>query len=210
MLSYLLILAALMVVWAVALTYWKDVTYRHSQPYTREAEGPADVLVVYFSRSGHTENMAREIARTFQADIRHLEAQAYSLDLRGWKNAARDAQYHTESPISPATIDMTPYRLIFIGSPIWLFRPAPPLWTFVRNTDFQGKPVVLFNTFNSRFKPDYLAEFQALIEASHGRYLDHIYVRRGRIYWQKSSQAVLRETRELLDKREELWEGVGG
>jgi hypothetical protein len=40
------------------------------------------------------------------------------------------------------------FNLIILGSPIWYFRPAQPLWTFVEKNNFQGKAVVLFNTFN--------------------------------------------------------------
>lgn len=119
------LLSALLLIASVAFMLWKDRTFYQSQPYHRESDQPADVLVLYYSRSGNTEAMAREIARAFQADIRHLDAEAYSLDYQGWRNAAGDASRHTQSEISPETVDITPYQLIFIGSPIWLFRPAP-------------------------------------------------------------------------------------
>ena len=202
------LVSVLVLIVSVAFMFWKDRTYHQSEPYHRESDQPADVLVLYYSRSGNTEAMAREIARTFQADIRYLDAEAYSLDYQGWRNAVGDASRHTESEIAPETVDITPYKLIFIGSPIWLFRPAPPLWTFVEHTDFQGKPVVLFNTFNSRFKHGELAEFHAAVEKSNGRFLDHIYVRRGRIIWQKSGKILIRDTRKLLDARKSVWQQI--
>jgi hypothetical protein len=69
----------------------KDRTYFYSPPYTPRQNKSTDVLVVYYSRSGNTEAMAREIARKFDADILQIEAERYSLDYRGWRNAANDA-----------------------------------------------------------------------------------------------------------------------
>ena len=113
--------------------------------------------------------------------------------------AANDALNEQEAAIKPETVDMRPYDLVFVGSPIWLFRPAPPLWTFVGHNDFEGASVILFNTFNSRFIDENIRQFQALVQARGGRFLAHIHVRRGRIFWQKSNSELLRETRQQLD-----------
>ena len=62
--------------------------------------------------------------------------------------------------IKPETIDLSQYNLIFLGSPIWWYRPAVPLWTFVEKNNFKDKIVVLFNTFNSKFKSKYIKSFR--------------------------------------------------
>ena len=66
-----------------ALVLIKDRTYFHSPPYAPVRDTPSDVLVVYYSRSGNTEAMAREIARKLKADIVRIESMKYSLDFRG-------------------------------------------------------------------------------------------------------------------------------
>ncbi len=177
----------------------KDSNYFISEPYVRVSREPANVLVVYYSRSGHTQAMAREIARRYDADIVRLGATAYTLDFAGWRRSANDARNELETPISPAVVDMRPYDLVFLGSPIWLFRPAPPLWAFARRNNFAGASVVLFNTYNSRFIDEYIQQFQSLVEVQGGNYLSHIHVRRGRIFWQKSAAEVLVETRQQLE-----------
>lgn len=187
---------------------WKDWSYFESEPYQRNADFPANVLVLYYTRSGKTEAMAREIARKFQADIVNIKAETYSQGVSGILNANRDAWNKKAAVIEPETIDMSNYRLIFLGSPIWWYRPAPPLWTFVEKNDFQGKAVVLFNTFNSRFKPEEIQEFQKLVENKGGRFLDHIYVRRGRIYNQLSGSELIEEVQKLLEDREGEWRRV--
>ncbi len=187
---------------------WKDRKYLYSKPYRRKEDRPTDVLVIYYSRSGNTEAMAREIARKFQADIIKIAAKSYTLDFKGWINANLDAWNQNPVVIDPETIDLSNYSLIILGSPIWYFRPAPPLWTFVEKNNFQGGAVVLFNTFNSRFKSEEIQEFQELIENKGGRFLDHIYVRRGRIYNQISGSKLIKNTQELLNTRIGNWRSI--
>ena len=183
----------------------KDRTYFHSPPYTPNPKKQPSVLLVYYSRSGNTEALAREIARKLAADIIRIESAAYSLDYRGWRRASRDADSEVLAQIEPEVVDLSPYRLVFLGSPIWWYRPAPPLWTFVEKNDFSGKPIILFNTFNSRFKPEKIQEFRRKIEEKGGKLVDHIYIRRGRVYYQKSGQELIQEAQTILDEKFGAW-----
>ncbi len=189
----------------------KDQTYFHSPPYSKNKKISSDVLVVYFSRSGNTEAMAREIARKFNADIIKLLAPKYPLDIKGWRTASKDADKRVVAvEIEPETVDMERYKLIFLGSPIWWFRPAPPLWTFVQKNDFKGKNVILFNTFNSRFKSEEIDVFKQWIAKKEGRFVEHIYVRRGRVYYQKSGESLMKEAKEILESRQNEWKNFHG
>lgn len=156
------------------------------------------VLVVYFSRSGNTELMAMEIAKTYRAEMVRLEAEDYRIGFRGWLNAMRDSQSQ-QAVITPETLDLARYDTIFIGSPIWWYSPAPPVWQFVLNNDFTDKDVVLFNTFNSRFEQKYIDEFKIQVEARNGRFAKHLYVRRGRMTRQIGPQEMLDQVRQQLD-----------
>jgi len=184
----------------------KDRTYFHSPPYSPKQDKESTALVVYYSRSGNTEAMAREVARKFNADIVKIEAERYPLDYQGWRNAANDADDKvTMVQIAPEIVDMRKYRLVFIGSPIWWYRPAPPLWTFVEKNDFKEKNVILFNTFNSRFKSEEIEKFRGEIEKKGGRLIDHIFIRRGRVYYQKSGEQLLEESREIVEEKMKEW-----
>lgn len=191
---------------AFLLILVKDRTYFHSPSYVAVPDSKPDVLVVYYSRSGHTESMARTIAKYFKADILRLETESYGLDFKGWREAANDASKKIQAvTIRPTTTDLSSYRLVLLGSPIWLFRPAPPLWTFVDNNDLHGKRFVLFNTFNSRFKEKEIDVFADKIAAKGGKLIDHIYVRRGRVYYQKTGEVVAEETLAQLESRSKNW-----
>lgn len=193
------IIAAAVIIVSVALIIIKDFSNFNSQPYTRNEDKAAKVLVLCYSRNGNTEAMAKEIARYLNTDLRFIGAKAYGRNFRGWYNAFTDAKDETETSIEPEKINMSNYDLIFLGSPIWLFRPAPPLWTFVKTNDFTDKQVVLFNTFNSRFKQEYINEFSDLVASKGGSLIDHIYIKRGRATpFQKDGNDVIEETRNLL------------
>lgn len=183
----------------------KDRTYFHSAHYTPKRDKASEVLVVYYSRSGNTEAMAREIAQRLQADIIKLETKLYSLDFKGWFKANRDSRSKKNVDIRPEVVDLQRYRLVFLGSPIWWYRPAPPLWTFVEKNDFGGKNVVLFNTFNSKFKAEAIKEFQGKVKEKGGRLIDHIFIRRGRVYYQMSGNELIQEAQNLLDKKVKEW-----
>jgi flavodoxin len=184
---------------------WKDWSYFKSQPYLRDSEIPSDMIVLYYSRSGKTEAMARLIAQRFNADIFKISDQSYYQGLLGILRANRDAWFQKSARITTDTFDFKKYRLIFVGSPIWWYRPAPPLWTFVQNNNFEGRYVILFNTFNSRFKEGEIDKFGELVEKQGGIFLDHVHVRRGRIYNQLSGDEMVQRIENLLDENELIW-----
>lgn len=51
----------------------KDQTYVPSAPYEPQGELNSEIAVVYYSRSGHSEAVAREVARKFNAPITRIE-----------------------------------------------------------------------------------------------------------------------------------------
>jgi flavodoxin len=159
-------------------------------------------LVVVYSYTGNTKAVADEIVKRFNADVVIIKANAYD-GLSGALKANMDAWNEVSTTaIKPETVDMRQYRLIFLGAPIWWYRPAVPLWAFVDKNKFKGKFVVLFNTFNSRFKPVYMEKFYHRLKKNGCRSYDHIYVRRGRWYAQLSREELIKSFNRILDKKE--------
>jgi hypothetical protein len=39
--------------------------------------------------------------------------------------------------MTPEIVDIEKNNLVFIGSSTWWYRPAPPLWTFVKKNDLK-------------------------------------------------------------------------
>jgi hypothetical protein len=172
----------------------KDRTYVPSRTYAPVGEPNREVAVVYYSRSGHSEAVAREVARTFNAPIARISAD-YPLDFSGQGKAVSDANAGELPRIAVEPIDLDPVRRLFLVSPIWMFRPATPLWAHVEQADLKGKEIVLVTTGNSRFEQSEIDVFGRRAEARGGRLINHLFLRRGRIYWQKSQEDLLTEAR---------------
>ena len=166
-----------------------------------------DILVLYYSLSGNTEIMAKAIASRYQADLIEIEGEEYSNDIIGSIRASADAwTEERNSTIDPGIIDLNRYRFIFLGSPIWWYRPAVPLWTFVVKNNFQSQNIILFNTFNSRFKDKHIAEFSDLVKSKGGNLSDHIFIRRGRWYNQLDRNELVEQIQTLIKSKETQWD----
>ncbi len=166
-----------------------------------------DILVLYYSFSGNTEAMARLIASRYQADLIQIDAEEYTNDFIGNSRAGIDAWTEKrDSTIDPDTIGLNRYRFIFLGSPIWWYRPAVPLWTFASKNSFQSQNIVLFNTFNSRFKDKYIYEFSDLVKSKGGDLVDHVYIRRGRWYNQLDRKELIEQVKTQLKSNETQWD----
>lgn len=177
----------------------KDQSYMPSPAYSPVGEPSQRAAVVYYSRSGHSEAVAREIARLYNAPIARINSD-YALSFAGQSKALTDATGEALPAIEVEPIDLRPVRRVYLVSPTWLFRPATPLWAYVRQTDLTGKEVVLFTTGNSRFKPNEIDKFGKEVEARGGRLIQHVFIRRGRIYWQMSREELLDSVRATVSE----------
>lgn len=177
----------------------KDRTYVPSPAYAPVGEPNRAVAVIYYSRSGHSEAVAREVARLFNAPIARIDAD-YARDMAGQRKAVSDARAEVLPRIVVEPVDLHPVRRIFLISPTWMFRPATPLWAYVEQTDLTGKQVVLVTTGNSRFKQTETDAFAKRVEAHGGHLIRHVFLRRGRIYWQKSREELLQEVRTQMSE----------
>ncbi|ELI8170295.1 TPA: flavodoxin family protein [Yersinia enterocolitica] len=175
----------------------KDRTYVPSPVYAPVGEPNRAVAVVYYSRSGHSEAVAREIAQIFNAPIARIDAE-YTLDMAGQRNAVSDASKEILPKIVVGSIGLAPVKRIFLVATTWMFRPATPLWAYVEQTDLTGKQVVLVTTGNSRFKQKEIDAFATRVEAHGGHLIGHVFLRRGRIYWQKSREELIEEIKEKM------------
>ncbi|MDF0674326.1 MAG: hypothetical protein P0120_08285 [Nitrospira sp.] len=101
-----------------------------------------------------------------------------------------DARKH-EADIAARTIDLSEFTTVYLGTPIWLYSPAPPIWDFIEHNRFDGKRVVLFNTFNSQFKSEYIETFKAKVMERGARSFEYRFVRRGRMIQQISPSKVV-------------------
>lgn len=112
------------------------------------------VLVVYYSASGNTERVAKDIADAAGADLFEITpTEVYTDDDLNWRNSvSRVSREHDDESLRdvPLTTTKVPdwdsYDTVFIGYPIWWGIAAWPVDNFVKANDFTGKTVIPFAT----------------------------------------------------------------
>lgn len=112
------------------------------------AETGAKSLVVYFSWSGNTENVAKSIQTQTDADIFEIvPATPYSDDYDTVVDLAQEEQRTNARPaIADNTLNIEPYDVVYVGFPNWWGDMPMILYTFFDTYDLSGKTVALFCT----------------------------------------------------------------
>ena len=126
-----------------------------SEPETQPETGKT--LVVYYSASGNTERVAKDIAEAAGADLFEIvPTEVYTSEDLNWTNSdSRVSREHDDESLRDVPLtntevpDWDSYDTVFIGYPIWWGIAAWPVDTFVKNNDFTGKTVIPFATSSS-------------------------------------------------------------
>jgi len=108
------------------------------------AQKEAKVLVVYYSRTGHTRLVAERLAKKFGADVEQLIDQHKRTGVFGASSAGKDAIAGKTTLIDPLKHNPGDYDMILIGGPSWFGNVTPAVRTFIMQNDFSGKKIGLF------------------------------------------------------------------
>ena len=109
------------------------------------------ILVLYYSQTGNTEAVAKQIQAQLGADI---EAIVPALPYDGDFNATiergkKELDGGILPELQPIKANIQDYDVIFLGFPVWFGTYAQPIATILADCDFTGKRVVPFCTFGS-------------------------------------------------------------
>lgn len=117
-----------------------------------------DQLVAYFSATGTTEAVAKQLAQALEADLYEIEpVQKYTnADLNWMDKKSRSSLEMNDAKSRPAIVkkplDLDRYDTIYVGFPIWWYIAPRIIETFLESYDFSNKKIVLFATSGgSRF-----------------------------------------------------------
>ena len=128
-----------------------------TEEVTDNVSDTGNVLVVYYSATGNTEEVANMIADTTGGDVFELEpTEPYTDDDLNWTddNSRVSLEYADESlrevELAADTVEnWNDYDTVFIGYPIWWGIAAWPVDNFIEANDFTGKTVIPFCTSSS-------------------------------------------------------------
>lgn len=112
------------------------------------------VLVVYYSATGTTKDVAQNLAKVTDGDLFEIEpVEPYTDDDLDWNNSdSRVSKEHDDESlrdvelVSTSVENWEAYDTVYIGYPIWWGIAAWPVNNFVKANDFTGKTVIPFCT----------------------------------------------------------------
>lgn len=110
------------------------------------------VLVIYYSLTGHTKNIALQIQEKTGGDIYEIKTEktytSPSVYLESKKELTSKKYPALKKDFMPNIAD---YDTVFVGGPVWWYTMAPALYSFLNKTDFKNVRVAAFSTQGSNY-----------------------------------------------------------
>ena len=128
-----------------------------SQAQSEDTGSGSSALVVYYSATGNTAQVAQYIADATGGDLFEIQpVEPYTDDDLNWTDDnSRVSQEHADESLRDVELvadtleNWEQYDTVFIGYPIWWGIAAWPVNGFVQANDFSGKTVIPFCTSTS-------------------------------------------------------------
>ena len=91
-------------------------------------------ICIYYSRTGHTEKLMKEIAQELGCEAVKLEDGVDRSGTRGWLRSGMQAMARKLPPVRAfkTLLPLSAYDLVIIGTPVWAGRCSAPVRSFLR------------------------------------------------------------------------------
>jgi hypothetical protein len=89
------------------------------------------VLVVYYSRTGHTRRLAQAIATALGADLEQLHDPTDRSGLLGWLRSGLEASARLLVALKHPRRDPAEYEVVVIATPVWSMSVSSPVRTYL-------------------------------------------------------------------------------
>lgn len=150
-----------------------------AEAHPREADGtPPNILIAYFSLSGNTRLIARDIQKMTGGDLFEIRpVHRYGPDFdTAVEQARQELAEHARPPLQEHVADITRYDVVFVGFPNWVGTMPMPVFTFLEQHDLSGKIIVPFCTHGTSGPSNTIQDLKSL--NLHAEIRDHIAIYR--------------------------------
>lgn len=89
-------------------------------------------LVVYYSRTGITQEVAQRIAAGCACDVEPIRDTRPRDGVGGYLRSCYDALARKTPPIAPTARNPADYELVILGAPVWMGRLGAPMRSYLR------------------------------------------------------------------------------
>ncbi|MCX6665288.1 MAG: NAD(P)H-dependent oxidoreductase [Euryarchaeota archaeon] len=108
--------------------------------------------IIYYSRTGNTRHVVQLLENKMKekkVDVDIIEIQTAKKP--GFFKAGSAGMKEKELPITNTCVDLQPYDMFLVGSPIWAGKPAPLIKTFFNSVkNAKGKKASVFITCSGK------------------------------------------------------------
>lgn len=107
-------------------------------------------LVVYFSATGKTRRIAKNLAIVAKSDVCEIAPkQPYTSSDLNWMDTQSRTSLEAKNPeerpeFVPVYIEMSAYDTIYLGFPVWWYSAPPIVNTFLESHNFSEKKIIVF------------------------------------------------------------------
>jgi flavodoxin len=130
-------------------------------------------IVVYYSWTGNTEVVAREIHDMVGGDLKKIEEVKQRTGGIGFAGGAFSAMLGLKSKIKPMDFSMSDYENIFLGGQVWASHSAPAINAFLDKADLKDKKVYLFLTkADDKVPQKVIDSISQRVERKGGKFID--------------------------------------
>jgi flavodoxin len=122
-------------------------------------------LVVYYSMTGNTARVARDIAKRTGADLESIRDRQHGTGFFGFIKASFDALRGATVDVSPILRDPAEYALTIIGTPVWVGSLTPAVRSYLQKTRGKNARVAFFVTSGNTDVARVLPKLEAAADA---------------------------------------------
>jgi len=119
-------------------------------------------LVVYYSRTGSTAKLARDIAARMGCDIDPIVDTVKRTGIIGWLKSGRGAMRKGLTRLEPPKLDPAQYDLVIVGTPVWATSVSVPVRTYLQENKGKIGRVAFFLTAGGENVGPVLADMEAV------------------------------------------------
>lgn len=129
------------------------------------AESEPDILIAYFSWSGHTAQLAQEIHAQAGGDLFEIQPETpYTDNINELSGIALQELRNNARPLLCTHVpDMDKYDVVFVGYPCWWSNMPMPVFTFLEEYQFTGKTIIPFTTYGENVFGNSITSMQEIL-----------------------------------------------
>ncbi|WP_042429135.1 flavodoxin family protein [Comamonas granuli] len=120
------------------------------------------ILIVYYSRTGHTKRLAQELARRCDADLERIGERGSRRGAGGYLRSSVEAMLGWRPPLKPARHNPRDYDLVILGTPVWFWNMSSPMRAWIHRHRDDLTQVAMFCTYGGSGYTDALDGMERL------------------------------------------------